>query len=507
MMAVRSWRFRARTPLWGACLVLATLIGVEPIARRAPADTGAYRPHYQGYGVDTAAGRGGAVYRVTHLYDTISPSSPLWDGSLRKALAAAGARFILFEVSGTINLVQNLVIARPFVTIAGQTAPSPGITLRGGHIQIDTHDVVIQHLRVRPGAIPGHPHGVWVRSNANNIVLDHLSVSWTVWTAIDLFAGTDGPGIGDVTIIDSIVSEALACSGVNRNVPCDPSRYPRGGLPNSKAVLVGDSSADRTYNDGVPRLAMIRNLLAHNNDRQPEVQGDVDLFYINNLVYNPSLIPQSAIYWTNGYGAGVSRTVAKGNLLIPGPTTPGHNGFVPLVYPEEREVHWGRIGSSVDPRTRIYLEGNYYARHCGPRDACLASPAEQWRLIKNWSGLPVASLRAATPPLSLDNLPLSGVLPHTRVEASVLANAGARPLDRDPVDARVVRDVMQRTGRIINTPGDVGGYPLLAENRRPLSVPANPHQAVDAAGRTRIEGWLEAFARELEPARSATTQP
>ena len=480
--------------------VVFTVLGISASSAYAQ-DYGGYRPHYQGYGVDTPGGRGGSVLRVTHTFDTTNTASPHWAGSFRKAVTTPGARFVIFEVSGTINLVTNIVISNPLITIAGQTAPSPGILLRGGHIQIDTNNVVIQHIRVRPGAIAGHPHGIWIRSDANDIVLDHVSVSWAVWTGIDLFAGTNGPAIGDVTIIDSIVSESLACSGVNRNVPCDPATG--NGIPNSKAVLVGDSSGDRTYNNGVPRLAMIRNLLAHNNDRQPQVQGDVHLFYINNLVYNPSLIPQSTIYWTNGFNVGPSLTVAKGNLLLAGPTTPGHNGYVPRWYPQEREVTWGRIGNTINPATRIYLEGNYYARHCGPNKACLANSAEQWRLVKNWSTVPISTLRASSPPLTLTNLPLSSVMQYSEVEAAVLANAGARPLDRDPVDARIIREVRSRTGRVINTPNDVGGYPVLAQRRRPLTVPANPHEVVDAAGRTRIEAWLEGYARALEPARRA----
>jgi hypothetical protein len=492
---------RTRTHVIVGMLSFGLLLSAQ--SAHAQVDYGGYRPHYQGYGVDTPGGRGGAILRVTHTYDTTDSSSPYWNGSFRKAVTTQGARFVIFEVSGTINLVTNIVITHPLITIAGQTAPSPGILLRGGHIQLDTNNVVIQHIRVRPGAIHGHPHGIWIRSDANNIVLDHVSVSWTVWTGIDLFAATNGPAIGDVTIVDSIVSEALACSGVNRNIPCDPKIFPRAGIPNSKAVLVGDSSGDRTYNNGIPRLAMVRNLLAHNQDRQPQVQGDVHLFYVNNLVYNPSLIPQSAIYWTNGFNVGPSLTVAKGNLLIAGPTTPSHNGYVPPIYPEEREVFWGRIGSTINPGTRIYLEGNYYARHCGDK-ACLSSPEAQWRLVKNWSGLPVSTLRASSPPLTLSTLPLSSVMPYTQVEASVLANAGARPLDRDSVDARIVRDVKYRTGRVINTPNDVGGYPVLARRQRSLTVPANPHGVVDGAGRTRIEAWLESYARALEPTRGAT---
>jgi hypothetical protein len=102
--------------------IAALLLPSAPLS--AAPDYGGYRPHYQGYGVNTPAGRGGSVQRVTHLNDTTDVTSPNWNGSLRKALSTPGARFVVFEVSGTINLVTDLIITNPFLTIAGQTAPS-----------------------------------------------------------------------------------------------------------------------------------------------------------------------------------------------------------------------------------------------------------------------------------------------------------------------------------------------------------------------------------------------
>jgi hypothetical protein len=460
-------------------------------------DYGGYRPSYQGYGINTPAGRGGSVLRVTHLGDTTNTSSPLWAGSLRKALTAPGARFVVFEVSGTISLATDLIITNPFLTIAGQTAPSPGITLRNGYIQIDTHDVVIQHLRVRPGPTNNLPHGIHVRSNANNIVLDHVSVSWTVWTAIDLFAPETTVGIGDVTIIDSIVSEALGCPGVNYLYPCSVTAPVAGQHPNSRALLFGDNNTNPTYNNGVTRVALIRTLTAHNNDRQPEIQGDVSAVLVNNVVYNPSLTPLGALHVGDWYHRGQTQVAALGNVMIAGPTTPGNNGYVAKYYPEDGPARMVRIDPSIAPGSQIFLSGNYYARDCGGT-ACLTNPTTQWMLATDFAAPQGNNIRATVSPVSLDNLPFSSVMPYSQVEGWVLDHAGARPLDRDPVDTRIVRDVRNRTGSFINLPDDVGGYPVLAENHRSLSLPDNPHAVVDSAGRTRIELWLEGMARALE---------
>ena len=94
---------------------------------------------------ETQGGIGGKIIRMTNL-------DPDGKGSLREALETRGARIIVFEVGGVIDLNKNsLRITKPFVTIAGQTAPSPGITIIQGSLGIRTHDVVVKHIRVRPG--------------------------------------------------------------------------------------------------------------------------------------------------------------------------------------------------------------------------------------------------------------------------------------------------------------------------------------------------------------------
>lgn len=480
---------------------IALLLGSSWASAR-DTDYGGYRPHYQGYGVNTPGGRGGTVHKVTHLRDTVDPNSPNWNGSLRKALTATGPRFVVFEVSGTINLVTNLVVTAPNLTIAGQTAPSPGITLRGGHLQIDAPNVVVQHIRVRVGNVPNMPHGIWMRNNAHNVVLDHVSVSWAVWTAIAAFSGAAGAPVGDVTVIDSVISESLACSGVNTSVYCDPATFPSGssGYANSRAMLAGDG----WHGHAPMRVAFVRNVLAHNNDRNPAIQGGVHAFIVNNLIYNPSQTPQSGLFISDGYKRGPSLTVAAGNLMIAGPTTPGFNGYTAMRHAEEGEVMMVRTDFSTSPGTQVYLNGNYYDRHCGGT-ACLASPSAQWSLAKDMASWIGVNVRTATPPLSLNNLPLSSVMSYSNVESYLKANAGARPKDRDVVDQRIMHEITTRTGSVPNhTSQKAGagtgadGFPVLAENYRPLTIPDNPNAVVDSVGRTRIESWLEAMAREVE---------
>lgn len=90
------------------------------------------------------------------------------------------------------------------------------------------------------------------------------------------------------------------------------------------------------------------------------------------------------------------------------------------------------------------------------------------------------------------------IRPSAEVEEWVLANAGARPADRDAVDARIVKSVRERTGSIPKSQKDVGGWPDLAKNRRELTVPDNPSGDDDGDGYTNLEEWLHGFAAQVE---------
>src|SRR5262249_53437917 len=117
-------------------------------------------------------GRGGKVYVVTSLED----AGP---GTFREACNAIGPRTVVFNVAGSITLKNRIRIRAPYITIAGQTAPGDGVCVRGATVCIDTHDVVIRHLRFRRGetnvanrddSLGGNPVG--------NVILDHVSASW-----------------------------------------------------------------------------------------------------------------------------------------------------------------------------------------------------------------------------------------------------------------------------------------------------------------------------------------
>ena len=142
-------------------------------------------PGAEGFGTDTSGGRGGQVCAVTNLNDSGA-------GSLRACVEMPGPRFVVFRTGGTILLQDRIAVTQPFITIAGQTAPGGGITLRmapatgsdKGTMLVATHDVVIRYMRFRPGdggAAGDSDDAMMIyEPGVHDVVVDHCSFSWAV---------------------------------------------------------------------------------------------------------------------------------------------------------------------------------------------------------------------------------------------------------------------------------------------------------------------------------------
>ena len=144
----------------------AALMSAAALAQ-APAFPGA-----EGHGRYVTGGRGGKVVHVTNLNDSGT-------GSFREAVKS-GKRIIVFDVAGVIALKSDLKFADN-ITILGQTAPSPGITLRYYTVQPGSNNI-IRFLRIRRGEeknINDGADATWQR-NKTGIIFDHCSFSWSI---------------------------------------------------------------------------------------------------------------------------------------------------------------------------------------------------------------------------------------------------------------------------------------------------------------------------------------
>lgn len=458
-------------------------------------------PGAQGGGMYSHGGRGGRVFVVTNLND----DGP---GSFREACEAGGPRVVVFNVAGIIRLRDRIRIRAPYITISGATAPGDGVCIAGNTVELETHDVILRHLRFRRGDTWVGDRNDSLGGNAiGNIIIDHVSGSWGLDENMSLYRHMYAPPDGDkelklptvnITIQNSIFSEAL----------------------NTYHHAFGSTIGG--YN-----ATFHHNLWACNTGRNPSVGMIYDFTFANNVVFN----------WRH-------RTVDGGdhrsfytvihNYFKPGPVTPG-NGDIRfrLLKPESR-----RANPPVDDYGLAYVAGNIVEGN----DRVTAD---------NWDGgvqpdplgdraTVLAAVRANQP------------YPHAHLELQpasaaydfVLANAGATLPRRDAVDRRIIDmvrtgkvtseaapDTAQRLGGvgfsdelieklvhevslgIITDPEQVGGYPAFEGTPYPDAdadgMPddwetrhgLNPNNPSDAATDQNGDGYthIEEFLHGLDP--------
>jgi len=402
----------------------------QPGPQTAPASQSATAfPGAVGWAATTPGGRGGRILRVT----TLAADGP---GSFKAALEAKGPRIIVFEVGGIIDMGrQTLKITEPFVTIAGQTAPSPGITLIKTGIDIATHDVVVRHIRIRTG-VDGQPKlSGWEADSlstvaAHHVVIDHCSFTW----AIDENMSASGPRFTGNTPEDwrKGTSHAITFSYNIAAEGLADASHPKG--EHSKGTLIHDNAS---------QILIYRNLYAHNVERNPLVKGGGQVAMVNNILYNPG---ERAVHYNlmalewgdHPYQTG--KIAAVGNVLRGGVSTAPGLPFLTLGGDGDLDYH-GKDNLAVD---RFGVALPMFGRYGETR----------------------AELNeVATPPIWW---PGTQVLPVRDVETHVLDQAGARPWDRDADDLRVLFFVAEGRGTIIDDEREVGGYPKMAQTRAPF---------------------------------------
>ncbi|MBP6534860.1 MAG: hypothetical protein KA218_07375 [Arenimonas sp.] len=389
-------------------------------------------PGAQGWAAHTPGGRGGKILRVT----TLSPTGP---GSLTEALAVSGPRTVVFEVGGVIDLQrQEVRISEPYLTIAGQTAPMPGITLIRGGLIIATHDVVVRHIRIRPGSagLPergGDFDAITTVRGAREVIVDHCSLSWA--TDENLSASSTRFDGEDEAAWRKSASHSITFSN---NLLAE-------GLANSTHAK-GEHSKGSLIHDHVNEVLIVGNLYAHNYERNPLFKGGAGGQVINNLIYNPG---QRGIHYNLiaeewlGRSYSTGQVVMRGNVLRAGPSTESLALFM--------------VGGSGD--VEVYASDNLSVDRIGQ-----ALPAQG-----RYTTAPIrVTALAKAPPLPFGVTLLAAA----QVHDAVLAQAGARPWDRDDIDRRILADVAEGRGKIIDSESEVGGYPVHKETRQAF-VPAD----------------------------------
>ena len=375
-------------------------------------------PGAEGFGSVTMGGRGGSVLIVTNLDD----SGP---GSFRAAVEADGARIVVFQVAGTIELNSSIEIKNPYLTIAGQSAPGGGITIKSnplnseGTLVIATHDVIMRFIRSRPGPpqIPSENGDALeiLGPDAYNIVIDHCSFSWAIDEVVSTWYDAH-----DITIQWSIISEGLNCSTHTKGC-------------HSMGLLLGS--------EGSRDISIHHNLFAHNVQRNPLIQtsGAVDI--VNNLVFDAGYTP---ITINDNYGA------VSVNII---------NNYYKKT--NNNEDYFISPASNGTPGLKIFVNGNITPTR--PNDsldeALVFKPGRKKWMVSNWINVPQV---ATTSALEAYNQ----VLAESGAKIG-LDGMGVEFIRRDVVDEQVINDVKNGLSRIIDDPADVGGWPMLSSGSAP----------------------------------------
>ncbi len=416
-------------------------------------------PTAEGAGAYAVGGRGGDTYHVTNLNDTGA-------GSLRNGITTAtGARTIVFDVAGTINLNSRLVINKSFLTIAGQTAPGDGITIAGWTTNVtNAQHVIIRYLRFRAGDIRCgsgmEGDSLWV-DNSKDVMIDHVSASWSIDESLSV---TDSDR---VSVQWSFITESL-------NLSCHPEgRHGYGSLIR--------------YGSG--RISFHHNLYAHHFNRNPRVGDNITLDFVNNVIYDWG----TDASYSGAASEGITKVNYIGNYLVAGPNTPSSK--------RNRAFNGGSTNTLIY-QTGNVIDGNVNGIHDGTDTG--------WAMFNG-------SYTQQTEPLNLAEIVSEKSFAPSAININaetaetaynrVLNEAGSSRA-RDAVDARIKTNVQNETGAFINSQNDVGGYPALNSPPAPTDTDGdgmpdqyeinrglNPNDANDAAtiasnGYTNLENFL-----------------
>lgn len=407
-------------------------------------------PGAEGGGAGSVGGRGGTVMEVTNLNDSGA-------GSFRACAEASGPRTCVFRVGGTIQVLGQISISSPYLTVAGQTAPGGGILFSGTQMPagsmffITTHDVTIRYIRIRVGVGPGHSGGpsngvagiAMMNAPVYNVVIDHVSESW--WDNKPFIIYTNYPAgtIHNVTIQWTMNNEGLA---------------PDASRPGSQSVCGGSGAfSSALINSAFTDIDYHHNLFSDCSHRNLET-AQVTMHEVNDIHYNWS-------FFATQYGGSQSSDVI-GNKYKAGPATGAPymcngNPCEILILPYN--------GATTASTPSVYLFGNVGPNQPNPL-------GNQWQMAQQETCYqcgpagPVPSSWQRSTPLPAEQIPivaddvnnLENVLLPTVGASQRLDCNGNWVSNRDAVDIRLINQYNSGTGAIISSETQVGGFPTIA---------------------------------------------
>ena len=403
--------------VFGITTLVAVILGASS-AYAIPAFSGA-----EGYGANSAGGRGGDVYHVTSLADSNAP------GTLRYGLnSATGPRTIVFDISGTIALTSELDVSKNNITIAGQTAPGQGICIRNYEFHLTGNDVDVRHISSREG-VTFNMDAISVYGGTN-VIVDHCSASWAT---DEVLSSTHAAKT--VTIQNCFVTEALnplghgygsllrVNEGANQTTPFYFSFY------------------NNLYVDNWTRNP--RPGYYPNDSSDPNLYSTLYLDFRNNVIYNWS--DQAGYFLDDGNGRVHMNYV--GNYLIAGPSTPtgSKSSTAFSAGGAANEMFIYQSGNKIDPNHNGVLDGTDTG----------------WAMFEG--NYTTRSEFTMDP-----NCPAVYTMTADQALATVLNSGGAFSWNRNSVDANIVAQVRSygTAGTMYTSVTQAGGWPTYPQLTR-----------------------------------------
>lgn len=392
-----------------ASLFMACKKTEDPETPQEPTDVLAFEGA-DGGGKYVTGGRGNTIYVVNSLEDDVTNPQP---GTLRFALTQKGKRVVIFNISGNIDLDEELVIKNGDLTVLGQSAPGDGICISGYPLIVKADNVILRFLRFRLGDERGREaDALSVGEGHKDIMIDHCSCSWSTDECVSIY------GVTNLSVQYCFITEALRKSVHPKN------EHGYGGIWGGK---------NATFH---------HNLLAHHDSRNPRFDHEyVDrtchgpLDFVNNVVYNWGTHPAYG-----GEGVGEARKINfVNNYYKPGPAT---NNKTQLVQPWTSCDNCSPLGTVIPPK--VYLDGN-----------CLdGSPSVT---ADNWKGSSQPKNVAGVDTRWTDGLtPLANEETAENAYETVLTKAGCS-LHRDAIDERIVTEVRNGSYTYTGSKGSKNG--------------------------------------------------
>lgn len=433
-----------------------TSVRIDPTEKaRTPAFPGA-----EGGGMYVTGGRGGSVYVVNNLMD-YADSTPAIPGSFRDAVSQPN-RTIIFSVSGVIQLARPLTIGQPNLTIAGQTAPGDGIALSGYAVKVGSGtstaggNIIVRYMRFFGGEVELDDT---FNITGDNVIVDHVSGSWST---DELFSSENNKNF---TLQWSFITNSL-----------NHSIHTKG--PHGYGGIWGGSN-----------ITFAHNLITNHINRNVRFARATDIVnypqkidYRNNVIYN----------WggNTAYGGEMATGINMiNNYYKPGPNT--YSAFNRIIAPSAGDAGGGAF----------YVNGNYVV---GDPEVTANN------LVKNANGTykainPDSTFTLKTTPFIYPdaNNPVGGPTTTDTAEAAyekVLLHGGASLPKRDSLDARIVGEVKNGTGRTVNKIVNDGGLPELFSVPAPLDTDGDgmPDEWELAHGLNPNDNGLDAAGNQLQ---------